>query len=64
MTLEYSFAGQFGEISCGIYRFKENEILEEIYYQSKSKEAYELEFEVSGNGEMPSSYRFNEEKNT
>ncbi|NOU99502.1 DUF1281 family ferredoxin-like fold protein [Paenibacillus planticolens] len=65
VTLEYSFADEaFGSSNCGIYRFKENEILEDTYYQSNSKEAYELAFDLANDGKIPSWYKFNEEKNT
>ncbi|MFD0713209.1 hypothetical protein [Paenibacillus sp. GCM10027626] len=51
VTLEYSFANEdLGSSNCGIYRFKENEVLEEIHYQSGSKEAYELAFDLAENG--------------
>lgn len=65
VTIEYSFADEdYGSRNCGIYRFKENEVLEETHYLSSSKEAYELSFDLVNGGEIPEWYVFDEETNT
>jgi hypothetical protein len=65
IIVEYSFADEdLGSSNCGIYRFKENEILDEIHYGSCTKEAYELAFDLVECGETPHYYKFNTETNT
>lgn len=61
VIIEYSFADEdLGSSNCGFYRYKENEVLEEIQYDSRSKEAYELAFDLVERGEVPEWYKFNE----
>ena len=65
VILEYSFADEdLGSRNCGIYQFKENEILKEVHYESLTKEAYDLAFELVENGEIPEWYKFNESTGT
>lgn len=65
VTLEYSFADEdLGSNNNGIFKFKENEILEKIQHENDSKEAYEIAFELCECGEIPSYYQFNKEINT
>ncbi|MFD1385703.1 hypothetical protein ACFQ4Z_02745 [Oceanobacillus oncorhynchi subsp. oncorhynchi] len=65
VIVEYSFADEdLGSTNCGFYRFKENEILEEISYDFLSKEAYELAFELVEHGEVPHYYKFDENAGT
>lgn len=65
VTIEYSFADEdYGSSNCGIFRFRENEILEETHYESSSKEAYELCFDLVCEGKIPEWYAFDAESNT
>lgn len=63
VIVEYSFADEdLGSSNCGFYRFKENEVLEEIRFAIGSKEAYELAFELCKDGKVPDYYKFDEVK--
>jgi hypothetical protein len=65
VEIEYSFADEdLGSSNCGIYRFKHSEIKENQEYESGTKEAYELAFELCREGEVPDYYTFNSEANT
>ena len=65
VNIEYSYADEdLGSSNCGIYVFKAHEILEETHFESESKEAYELAFELVEHGEIPPYYQFNEETQT
>lgn len=65
IILEYSYADEdLGSSNNGIYRFKENKILEEIRYGSRTKESYELGFELCKRGEIPSYYEFDKTTGT
>lgn len=65
VTIEYSFADEdTGSSNCGVYQFSEHIILESKEYESCSKEAYELAFELNSGGVIPSYYKFNDVKNT
>ncbi|MCM3704033.1 hypothetical protein [Paenibacillus macerans] len=64
IEIEYSFADEdLGSSNCGIYRFKYDEVEEEIHYLSRSKEAYELAFDLVHEG-IPKWYVFDPDTNT
>lgn len=64
IEIEYSFADEdLGSGNCGIYRFKYDEVKEQINYLSQSKEAYELSFDLVEGG-IPEWFVFDTNTNT
>lgn len=65
VIIEYSFAdADLGSSNCGVYRFKDTEVLSETHYEACSKEAYELSFELVNNSDVPEYLKFDKSKNT
>jgi len=65
VIIEYSFEDEdYGSSNCGIYQFRENEVLEEIHYPRSSKEVYELSFDLVNQVKIPDWYVFDAKINT
>jgi len=62
-TFYYEYAEEQTGYYCGFAKFQNGEVLENVELPEYSKEAYEMSFNIWGDG-IKDYYKFNEEKNT